>query len=283
MGIDVHSLNFLRYVARLQKFGAVATIGRQGLHITDGKLGEFFPLKHSYGPFCEQLLVDFFGATKVDSFDFSDYENATYIVDMNFPIDEFCQYDTIIDLGTLEHIYNVPQALKNLSQICCYGGQIIHVLPANNQCGHGFWQFSPELFYSLYSKANGYAETKVFIASLDNETYWYEVKTPSNGERANITSIAPLYVLCRAKKVSNFSHTSVQQSDWVHIWSGKDIPDPEDPRRPRSFFQRIVINYIKRSPFSSMLRVANNEFRSKVSVSVRNPYLLKRSVADLIH
>ena len=44
-----------------------------------------------------------------------------------------------------------PGAIK-LTKI---GGMIIHALPANNFCGHGFWQFSPELFYELYSPENG--------------------------------------------------------------------------------------------------------------------------------
>lgn len=229
MGLDIHGINFLRYAVQMQKFGAVATLGRQELHISSRKLADIFQLNHLYGPYCEQLLFDFFGASIVDSFDNSDYEDATYIADMNLPISGFPQYDTIIDGGTLEHIYNVPQALKNLSYLCREGGHIIHISPANNECGHGFWQFSPELFYSLYSRENGYAETKVFVASKDNEDYWYEVKKPSNGERAYIQSLAPLFLLCRTKKViSDFSHANVQQSDYAHVWeANKDVSDEE--------------------------------------------------------
>ena len=137
---------------------------------------------------------------------------------MNYPLDKFCEYDTIIDGGSLEHIYNVPQALKNISELCSDGGQILHMLPANNECGHGFYQFSPGL-PSLYSEENGYAETKVFIAPMDDEMHWYEVIKPGNGERAMIKSCKStnaLYLLCRTKKISNFSHTHVQQSDYVH-------------------------------------------------------------------
>jgi hypothetical protein len=37
-------------------------------------------------------------------------------------------------------------ALENVQAISG-GGEIIHVLPANNLCCHGFWQFWPELFF----------------------------------------------------------------------------------------------------------------------------------------
>jgi len=100
------------------------------------------------------------------------------------------------------------------------GGQILHVLPANNFCGHGFWQFSPELFFSLYSAENGYAETTVLLAELPSSRSWYEVQMPHDGLRVNVRSTAALYVLVRTKRTSDpFSHAQVQQSDYVRAWS----------------------------------------------------------------
>jgi 2-polyprenyl-3-methyl-5-hydroxy-6-metoxy-1,4-benzoquinol methylase len=55
------------------------------------------------------------------------------------------KYDTVIDSGTLEHIFKAPEALEYCLLLCKPGGQILHMLPSNNWCGHGFWQFSPEL------------------------------------------------------------------------------------------------------------------------------------------
>ena len=121
MGIAIHELNFLRYAAKIQNLGAVATIGRMQLFVTNDKLMDIVQSKHTYGPYCEQLFLDVFGASKVESFDNSDYENATYVADLNLPLDKLGEYDTIFDGGTLEHIYNIPQALKNLSQLCSDG------------------------------------------------------------------------------------------------------------------------------------------------------------------
>src|SRR5438105_7947431 len=206
MGIDIHALNFLRYAAGKNSFGSVATIGRQHMMVSRARAES--------SVFCEEFLVKHFGASSVDSYDFSGYEGATHLVDMNKPYVPQKEYDTIIDCGCIEHVYNVPQALKNMSLLCTNGGQIIHVLPANNFCGHGFWQFSPELFFSLYSKANGYGGTEVFLANLTNRRDWFEVKQPNNGQRATVVSKSPLYVLCRTYRLGNFSHDNVQQSDY---------------------------------------------------------------------
>jgi hypothetical protein len=277
VGIDVHVLNFIRYAEKQQRLGSVATMGRQGLHITKAKLRSIFPSAPNYGLYCEELLIDLLGATKVESFDNSDYEQATYVADMNHPIEGAGTYDTVLDAGTLEHIYNVAQALKNVSTMCAEGGQILHVLPANNQCGHGFWQFTPELFYSLYSQANGYSETTVFLASFDDEAHWYEVEAPSNGRRINIMSVGPLYVLCRTRRGSHISHDCVQQSDYVYAWDRKNITEPVELNSLKKF----ATGYLKASPLAPALRAMNSLY-GIVSVSDRNPFLTKRSVADVI-
>ncbi|MFZ3326905.1 MAG: hypothetical protein WA231_13875 [Methylocella sp.] len=183
MGIDIHVLNFLKFARRKQAFGRVATIGRQEINVPIDKLKSALNLKgHTrYGPYCEELLIGHFAATAVESFDKSDYEHATHIADMNKPLAVQNRYDTVIDGGCIEHIYNIPQALRNVSEICSAGGQILHVLPTNNFCGHGFWQVSPELFFTLYSEANGYRETEVFLADLANEQFWYQVREPRDG------------------------------------------------------------------------------------------------------
>jgi hypothetical protein len=224
MGIDVHGINFLRYARKTAGFGRTLTIGRQGLHLSESFVKSFLKLNSDYvnDTYCERLLKDHFGATEVDSIDNSDFENATLILDMNQPPPEHLrgQYNTVFDGGCLEHVYNIPQALKNLSLLCKAGGQIIHVLPANNFCGHGFWQFSPELFFSLYSEVNGYRDTEVFLADTIHLSTWYKVKAPSNGKRVNIRSHTPLYALVRTVlKTTDFSHNHVQQSDYVHEWS----------------------------------------------------------------
>jgi hypothetical protein len=103
MGIDIHGLNFLKFASRKQAFGRVATIGRQEIHVSIGKLKSALNLTEytKYGPYCEELLIGHFAATVVESFDNSDYEQATYIADMNKPLTLQNRYDIVIDVGSL--------------------------------------------------------------------------------------------------------------------------------------------------------------------------------------
>ena len=254
MGIDIHGVNFLKYASKKKALGRVATIGRQTLMVPS--------IYAEFGEHGENFLQDGMKARSVDSYDFSNFEGATHIVDMNEPLLTERQYDTVFDGGCTEHIFNVSQALGNISSLCAQGGQIIHVLPANNFYGHGFWQFSPELFFSLYSTRNGYSATEVFLADLEEESSWFEVKRPKNGERANVVSHSPLYVLCRTCKISEFSHENVQQSDYVHHWETR-AQEPNHGGRA----VEVVKRTIKRNPmlFRSTMSVYN-----KARAGIRN-------------
>ena len=225
MAVDTHALNFLLLASRDGPFGRTATIGRQNLSVSAEAIKRLFDLSEipDFGPFCETLLKRHLGATLVDSYDYSDFEGATHVVDLNKPLIDPTQYDTVIDCGSLEHIYNAPQALRNVSLLCARGGRILHILPANNYCGHGFWQFSPELFFSLYSRTNGYGETRIFLAGIATDR-WYEVKPPQNGQRVDVTSCTKLLILVITRRMSCFHHDNVQQSDYVHAWTGALAP-----------------------------------------------------------
>jgi hypothetical protein len=277
MGIDIHALNFLRYVSKKKALGRVATIGRQSLMVPRAYV--------EFGGFCEQLLIKRFDAMFVDSYDYSDFEGATYVLDMNKPVVSEKEYDTLIDCGCIEHIYNVPQALTNISLLCARGGQIVHVLPANNFCGHGFWQFSPELFFSLYSERNGYSETEVFLADLTKENDWFEVKQPNDGQRANVASSSPLYVLCRTRKLSDFSHENVQQSDYVYAWE-HSAEVTRQPSRLVGAAKKLMRSnpLLYRSSLSvyERTKAALGGIRNPTTLSNINHHLRKRDVSELL-
>ena len=282
MAVDTHALNLFRFAAGASVFGKVATIGRQNLKVSRKQIKKLLNRKdeRDFGPFCEDLLLTCFGATRVDSYDFSGFESATYIADLNNPMITECSYDTVIDCGTLEHIYNVPQALKNISNMCADGGRILHVLPANNYCGHGFWQFSPELFYSLYSDTNGYEGTRVFLARVSDNLHWYEVTQPKNGQRVDITSCTRLLVLAITRKRSSCFHGSVQQSDYVHAWN---LGDPGNaPSDLYSTTRARIRDMIAQTSLSSVARVVYDKSAARTTLSCRNPQLLKRVVTDFI-
>ena len=151
MAIDVHGLNFLAFAkANKVNFSTVLTLGRQAIQVSEPDLRYFLNLMgrkdlvnkllHS-GPgdaYCENLLKLAFDANTVDSIDASNYEAATIVHDMNMPLTWNKKYSLVIDFGCLEHIFNVPVALDNITSRCEVDGHILHVSPGNNLCGHGY-------------------------------------------------------------------------------------------------------------------------------------------------
>jgi SAM-dependent methyltransferase len=221
MGLDIHALNFL-LIYKSKKLKDTVTIGRQSLHLEEDTLRQFIELKSNYkhNLFCEELLTKYFNAKKVDSIDISAFEEATIIHDMNqiIPKKYHQKFDTVINYGSLEHIFNFPVAIMNCSLMLKPGGQIFHILPANNFCGHGFYQFSPELFSSLYNKKNGYAQTDIFIGDLSDYKNIYKVKIKKR-HRINIMSKNETNLFVRTIKNKNFSHSNIQQISYLDEWS----------------------------------------------------------------
>jgi hypothetical protein len=279
MAIDIHTLNFLKFARRKQAFGRVATIGRQELGVPKYKLKSALNLKGytQYGPYCEELLIEHFAATVVESFDYSDFEHATHIADMNKPLVVQNRYDTVLDIGSLEHIYNIPQALRNVSEICSADGQILHVSPANNCCGHGFWQISPELYFTLYSEANGYKDTEVFLADRADEQFWYQVREPRDGERANVRSSTVLFALVRTRRTKVFSHDDVQQSDYIFAWRRNQISSSKISKF-KELVKQSALGPFARSARWKWMEIAGSQY----ALSSKNPHLIKIAVSSLV-
>jgi SAM-dependent methyltransferase len=94
------------------------------------------------------------GASEVYSLDGSDFEEADFIHDLNLipPPEELKgQFDLIINWGTMEHIFHLPNVLANIFDMLKLGGRIIHFAPANSY-EHGFYSFSPSFFNQYYLK-----------------------------------------------------------------------------------------------------------------------------------
>lgn len=277
MGIDISGFQFLRYALSGRPLGDTLTLGRQEIHISAPLLrrecGAINPDPRN--PFCEWLLKEVFSASSVNSMDNSAYEQATLIHDNNRPIadDLKNRFDTVLDFGTLEHIFNIPQAFENCIAMCKTGGMILHCIPANNQCGHGFWQISPELFYSLYSPENGFRETDVFLVSPNRPSEFFRVKKPANGQRATIHSNIALIVAAFTRKVRDDIGTlNVQQSDYVTAWSDQDHTH-HSHRQSESRIKSLLAHYpaLYERLHRLKTRYANRKFYP--GFNARNPWL----------
>src|SRR5208337_2180597 len=68
------------------------------------------------------------GFSKVDSLDYFPNEKATFVADINKPLNlGICnQYDMVYDGGTLEHCFNTKEALSNIIRLLKINGRIVH-------------------------------------------------------------------------------------------------------------------------------------------------------------
>lgn len=287
MGIEFNAVQFLRYATKKSPLGNVATLGRLSLDIPEARLLKLLPLPANYKheQFADNFLRNQFAAKSVESFDNSPYEGANHIADMNQPLPtKFPPYDTILDFGTLEHVYNAPQAFKNLSELCADSGQILHILPANNLCGHGFWQFSPELFFSLYSPQNGYRETQIFLADISQEKFWYRVSPPQHGQRIELDTWARLYVLCRTVKSANASQETIQQSDYLARWADENpeaakhapIASPAPAKKKRPVRRDSITRSI------NLMRYLRASIKGDLTTRGQHPSITKIPIASLL-
>lgn len=105
--------------------------------------------------------LEFFGAfgfERIEAADYSDFDGAELVYDMNrddLPADHRGAYGCVVDGGTMEHVFHAPNFLKNVFELLRVGGRVVHITPASNAVDHGFYSFSPCLFYEFY-KANGW-------------------------------------------------------------------------------------------------------------------------------
>jgi SAM-dependent methyltransferase len=130
-------------------------------------------LKGMFGPEIQEAsyqgLMGQLGFAEIVSLDVSKYEGCEIVQDLNVPLKvRPGQFDLVIDNGTIEHCFNVGQAFFNAKKLCAKGGVIFHNNPAN-WFGHGFWNFSPCVYFDFYA-ANGF-EVQVFLRDVPAGTY----------------------------------------------------------------------------------------------------------------
>jgi hypothetical protein len=236
MGLDRESLRFLlRCRAEGVEFRKTITIGRQDLLVTATDLLDEFAgagwsldspharrLLTQHDRFADGLL-NHIGADVVDSMDASHFEGATVLQDLNEPLAVHLRqaYTAVVELGTIEHVFNFPQAIKNLMDMVAVGGHLIIVTPCNNFMGHGFYQFSPELFFRVLSAENGYRLLEMIYYHF-GESDWYRVSDPAalRSRVGHNTTAFPsqLMILARREATGDLLTRWPTQSDYNAEW-----------------------------------------------------------------
>jgi SAM-dependent methyltransferase len=233
-------------------FERTLTLGRQSMFVSPVRLARLMkrygvfpagtPDEAFYrGLYSSPYYADGFfaalGARELSSMDFSAYEGAAIVHDLNQPIAATLreQFDAVCDIGTLEHVFNFPVAIRNCMEMVKVGGRLFVATPANNFFGHGFYQFSAELFYRVLSPANGFEvermiarENEIFGTRLPGRTLAmelkgrpYSVSDPAQvHDRVQLDTRYPvtLFVQARRTAVRPIFESTPQQSDYVSAW-----------------------------------------------------------------
>jgi SAM-dependent methyltransferase len=238
VGIETNVASFLCMAAkRGVSFGHTCTLGHQGLLMsppdlhdvlshyglapTAERFEELFPTAR--GEHFADNLFTLLGASKVTTMDASAYEGAALVHDLNTPIPDSVrgQFDVVFDGGTIEHVFNFPTAIRNAMEMVKVGGCFISQTAANNFCGHGLYQFSPELWFRVFSPDNGYRMDRLMLCEWDSRR-WHDVRDPAQiGRRVELVNnqhTAMFVLATREREVEVFARPP-QQSDYVVAWN----------------------------------------------------------------
>jgi hypothetical protein len=235
--------------------------------------------EYRWGDYSECFLRTFLGVDELEILDNSAYEGATLIHDLNQPIPESLRgrFDAVIDAGTLEHVFNFPVALANLMNMVKVGGSIFITTAANNLCGHGFYQFSPELFFRAFTAENGFNLLRVVLLECGFPSiemvpvrHAYTVTDPvALRKRVGLLSNRPVTMMVEAVKTAGSSPFAVfpQQSDYAVMW--KEAPPSESKgfkamakraaRKLPSFLRNRILGHY----YARMYSFANKSFYRK--------------------
>jgi len=249
MAINSESTRFLLWAfSRGVSFKSVLTLGRQHFCPSNRETEQMFRerrlgtkwlqgfddtgLERYAEPFWKAL-----GAQRIDSMDVSPYEQATLVHDLNRPVPAEMEeeFDVVFDGGTLEHVFHLPVALHNCLRMVKVGGHFIATTHANNFCGHGFYQFSPELFYRAFSAPTGFEVRRLTMVEFGPFCRWYDVEDPAKtGCRVQLVNAWPvmLFVLARKNGPTPSFWPDVQQSDYRAVWdktAAELSPGPPTP------------------------------------------------------
>lgn len=132
-------------------------------------------------PSVAALMADRYGVEPYVSCDINGLADIRLDLAQPLPLEHKRRYRSVLNAGTIEHVFDLRQAMENVHDATDLGGVMIHTSPVT-WFEHGFVNHNP-LLYRLVADANGYE-----IAAAG---YYYSPGT-FPGQTAPIVSIAGL-------------------------------------------------------------------------------------------
>lgn len=155
---------------KLKFSGDLLTLGVQSMYVSMESLPADLRAKIGDKELTTETFFKLIGFSTVETSDADYYEGCDRIINLNEPPKEgMKQYSCVLDMGTLEHVFHIPNALKNIISSLKVGGRVIHMLPTNNYVDHGFYMFSPSFFWDYYQANNFTIEQSYILRSTTHE------------------------------------------------------------------------------------------------------------------
>jgi SAM-dependent methyltransferase len=210
--------------------------------------------------------------------DVDDYEHADLLHDLNEPVPPALgEFDLVIDQGTLEHVFDIRQALWNLCDLTREGGQVVHMVPAS-MLEHGFYNFNPYLFADFYRQAGWRDEQLVWTLSPVAAAPGAEIFAPV--PVGKISSVPPgfyLNIFGRFRKLPGATRPVARQGiyevlheAWNHQSRAQSVMErPADAvEAPPGLLQRLREAWQRRAVTRAMRRLGADP----VVISRRSAY-----------
>lgn len=274
MGLPITNLRVLLNEAARKPFqGKILTLGRQTIHFdahTLQKLAKEYgvylktpvkvipPLAEKYakrGCISDENLFYALGFSEFVALDHSDYEGAHVLFDLNNPTPPkklIGAFDVILDSGTLEHLFHIPNALSNMFHMLRPNGRIIQILPSSNHMDHGFYMFSPTFLYEYYQQNNFEINTSQLYRStplprMGCKIYNYKPGSLYHIQQGGLDDGVYGIINVVTKKANSTCTKVPQQKDYQTAWRGDKLGDAVSPN------DLWVINLL-RSPLKKLAK-----------------------------
>ena len=164
--------------------------------------------------------------------DGSAYEGADLVQNLNQPLPTALHesFDCLLDGGTLEHVFNVPEALASYMKLVKVGGHVMLLdMPATNGCGHGFYQFSPALFWQVFAAQHGFEVVDMLVVEAAPFAPFWRVGNPAVlKRRVELVHPACCYLYVVARKLRAFAGFAPMpvQDDYATSWQADGTAAP---------------------------------------------------------
>jgi|TARA_Y100000296_G_scaffold87273_1_gene131705 hypothetical protein len=149
----------------------------------------------------------------IDVFDIFSHTGKEKILDLNepLPLKYKNKYKGVVDVGTLEHCFNVGQAFKNMCDMLEVGGIVFTAAPSYKK-NHGFWNFCSTAFTDGFLQ-NGFEI--IDIVGIKPKELGFNKPNPEDRkvnyyykdmrQEAALAEIDDNVIMCVAKKVKNIN------------------------------------------------------------------------------